>query len=131
MKSNRISALLLALVILLAGATIKAQDKTNYLLFVRNDGLGAVGYLDHGGDFVQTQAINSFAANWNRVVSAENGVLFYRNDGLGAVGQIDRDGLFTTTYSTNSFSVNWTHIVSTGRNLLFYRNDGAGAVGHI
>jgi hypothetical protein len=129
-KRVLISALILSLITLLT-ATGKAQDKTEYLLFVRDDGLGIVGYLDRVGAFIQTAMTTTFSHNWEKIVSAENGVLFYRSDGTAAVVQIDREGQIRTTHSGLGFAANWTHIVSTGRYLLFVRNDGLGAVGYI
>jgi hypothetical protein len=39
------------------------------LLFVRNDGLAAVGHIDAKGHFVNTEARSDFAPNWSHVVA--------------------------------------------------------------
>jgi hypothetical protein len=109
----------------------QAQDNTDYLFFVRSDGMGVTGCLNPNGELVQTQTITGLTAEWNHIVNVENGIFFYRNDGMGAVGQIDRDGVFRTTESITGLTANWTHIVSAGRYLLFVRADGLGAVGYL
>jgi hypothetical protein len=129
MKKNLIATLLFSLFVLLTCATTQAQDKTNYLLFVRNDGTGAVGYLERNGIFVQTQTLTNLPQNLSRVVSTEEGIYFYRNDGLYGVGQIDRGGQLNALFSPpGSEGTNFTHIINTGRHLLFVRNDGNVAV---
>jgi hypothetical protein len=89
------------------------------LLFVRNDGLGAVGHIADG-QFQLTQTIpvgpNGFAPNWTHIVAVGDQLLFVRNDGLGAVGHI-AGGQFQLTQTIpvgpNGFAPNWSWIVST------------------
>jgi hypothetical protein len=90
------------------------ESMESHLLFVRNDGLFAVGHIDEtNGQFVDTQAGSGFSTNWTHVVAVGPHILFVRNDGLFAVGHIDEtNGQFVDTQAGSGFSTNWTHVVA-------------------
>jgi Zn-dependent metalloprotease len=98
-------------------------------LFMRNDGLYAVGRIDAGG-FVQTQQGTGAASNWTHIVAVGANVLLVRNDGVFAVGRVE-GGQFIQTQQGTGAALNWTHIVAIGNDVLFVRNDGLWAVGRI
>jgi Zn-dependent metalloprotease len=100
-----------------------------HALFVRDDGLFAVGNVSNGG-FVLTQQGTNASPNWNHVVPVGNDVLFVRNDGLFAVGRIS-NGRFARTQQGTNAALNWTHVVAVGNDVLFVRNDGLFAVGRV
>ena len=67
------------------------------VLFVRNDGVFAIGHIDGAGQYVETQSGANFTTNWTHVVPVGSNILFARTDKLFAVGHIDGAGRYVET----------------------------------
>jgi sporulation protein YlmC with PRC-barrel domain len=111
-----------------------------HILFVRNDGLFAVGHINESdGKYVETQdgtlvdkESGTTFTNSTHVVAVGSRVLLGRNDEFWVIHIDEADSQYVRTQKAPGFSPDWTHVVAVGPRILYVASAGGlGAVGHI
>jgi len=81
------------------------------IVFVRNDGIFAIGHINAADQYVETQSGSGFSTNWTHVRAVGRNIVFVRNDGIFAIGHI-AGGQYVETQTGSGFSTNWTHVLA-------------------